>query len=61
MAGLLIRLFIKDSKNTGDPTVRRSCGTALAMLGIAINLLLFLANHVFPEHHSHHSKHDRNR
>ncbi len=43
MAGLLIRLFIKDSENTGDPTVRRSCGTALAMLGIAINLLLFLA------------------
>ena len=42
MAGLLIRLFVKNSENTGDPDVRRDYGTVCGFLSIAINLLLFL-------------------
>lgn len=42
MAGLLIKLFGKKG-DISDPAVRRSYGTVCGMLGITINLLLFLA------------------
>ncbi len=40
MTSLLIRLFIKDPKNTTSPAVRRAYGTLVSMVGILLNLLL---------------------
>ncbi len=40
MTSLLIRLFIKDAKNTASPTVRRAYGTMVSVVGIILNLLL---------------------
>ncbi len=40
MTSLLIRLFIKDPRNTASPIVRRSYGTMVSMVGIILNLLL---------------------
>lgn len=43
MTKLLIRLFVHDSDNSGDPEVRRSYGRFSGLVGIFTNLLLFLA------------------
>ena len=43
MTNLLIRLFIQDSQNTGDPHVRQRYGLLGSGVGIAVNVLLFAA------------------
>ena len=43
MTNLIMRLFVRDWKNTGDPTVREKCGRAAGLVGILTNLLLFAA------------------
>ncbi len=40
MTKLLIRLFIKDPRNTASPAVRRAYGTMVSVVGIVLNLLL---------------------
>ncbi len=40
MTSLLIRLFIKDPKNTASPAVRRAYGTMVSIVGIVLNLFL---------------------
>ncbi len=40
MTSLLIRLFVKDARNVGSPTVRRAYGTMVSTVGIVLNLLL---------------------
>ena len=40
MTALLIRLFIKDPHNITSPTVRRTYGTMVSIVGIILNLLL---------------------
>ncbi len=40
MTSLLIRLFIKDPRNTSNPAVRRAYGTMVSVVGIILNLLL---------------------
>ena len=40
MTSLLIRLFIKDPRNTASPAVRRAYGTMTSVVGIVLNLLL---------------------
>lgn len=40
MTSLLIRLFIKDSKNTSSPAVRTAYGTLASIVGVVLNLLL---------------------
>lgn len=40
MTGLLTKLFIKNSDNTSDPTVRKNYGTLSSIVGIIINLIL---------------------
>ena len=42
MTNLLIKLFVKDSKNTSDPAVRKRYGYLGAFTGIVLNVLLFL-------------------
>ena len=42
MTKLLLRLFIKDYKNTSDKKVRENYGTLSGVLGIICNLVLFL-------------------
>lgn len=42
MTQLLIRLFIKNSGNVSDPSVRESYGKFSGVVGIATNILLFL-------------------
>lgn len=41
MTNLLIRLFIKDYRNTSDPVVRERYGKFSGLVGIITNLLLF--------------------
>ena len=41
MTNLLIKLFVKDSKNTSDPAVRKRYGYLGAFTGIVLNILLF--------------------
>ena len=41
MTNLLLRLFVKDAKNTGSPKVRAAIGTMSGLVGIVCNLLLF--------------------
>lgn len=41
MVSLLLRMFVPDSKNTADPTVRRKYGEVCGFTGILLNLLLF--------------------
>lgn len=41
MTQLLLRLFIKDHGNTGDPKVRAAYGKLAGFVGIVCNLLLF--------------------
>lgn len=40
MTKLLLRLFVKNSKDTGDPLVRRAVGTLSSAVGILSNVLL---------------------
>lgn len=40
MTDLLVRLFVKDSKNINSPAVRRAYGTMVSVVGIILNLLL---------------------
>lgn len=42
MTNILIRLFVKDYKNTSDAEVRQRYGKFAGMVGILTNLLLFL-------------------
>ena len=41
MSGLLLRLFVKDYRNTEDPKVRGAYGKLAGVVGIVCNLLLF--------------------
>ncbi len=40
MTSLLIRLFVKNPKDTASPAVRRAYGTMVSVVGIVLNLLL---------------------
>ena len=42
MTNLLLRLFIKDPQNTGDPRVRSAIGSLSGIVGICCNAALFL-------------------
>lgn len=41
MTNLLLRLFIKNYKNTSDPKVRGAVGMLSGIVGIVCNLLAF--------------------
>lgn len=41
MTELLLRLFVKDHRNTDDPAVRSAVGKLAGLVGIVCNLLLF--------------------
>ena len=43
MISVLTKLFIHDSDNVSDPSVRRAYGTLCGVLGIVLNLILFVA------------------
>ena len=43
MTGLLVRLFIRDYQNVGDAAVRQKYGMLGGVVGIACNVVLFLA------------------
>lgn len=45
MISLLSRLFIKDHKNYTDPQVRQSYGTLCGLVGICLNILLFIGKY----------------
>ena len=40
MTDFILRLFVKDYENKKDPNVRRKCGSAVAIIGIIVNLFL---------------------
>ena len=40
MTDFILRIFVKDHKNVKDPNVRQKCGSAVAIVGILVNLLL---------------------
>lgn len=40
MTDFILRIFVKDHTNTKDPAVRQKCGSAVAIVGILVNLLL---------------------
>jgi divalent metal cation (Fe/Co/Zn/Cd) transporter len=42
LTSLLIKLFVKDSERVGDKRVRENYGTVTSVVGIIINLLLFV-------------------
>lgn len=42
MTDLILRIFIRDHKNTEDPAVRDKCGRVAGAVGIVTNFLLFL-------------------
>lgn len=46
MITLLSRLFIKDYANVGDQKVRRSYGILASIVGICLNILLFLGKYL---------------
>lgn len=43
MTELLAKIFVKNHKNTSDPSVRRAYGTMVSIVGTLLNLLLFAA------------------
>ena len=45
MLSLLIRIFIKNSGDVNDPSVRRAYGTLCSVYGIALNIFLFFAKY----------------
>lgn len=42
MTDLILRIFVRDHKNTEDPAVRDKCGRMAGAVGIVTNFLLFL-------------------
>ena len=42
MTDLILRIFVRDHKNTEDPTMRDKCGRVAGAVGIVTNFLLFL-------------------
>lgn len=42
MTDLILRIFVRDHKNTEDPAVRDKCGRVAGAVGIITNFLLFL-------------------
>ena len=42
MTDLILRIFVRDHKNTEDPAVRDKCGRVAGAAGIVTNFLLFL-------------------
>ena len=42
MTDLILRIFVRDHKNTEDPAVRDKCGRVAGDVGIVTNFLLFL-------------------
>ena len=42
MTDLILRIFVRDHKNTEDPAVRDKCGRVAGAVGIVTNCLLFL-------------------
>ncbi len=42
MTDLILRIFVRDHKNTEDPVVRDKCGRVAGAVGIVTNFLLFL-------------------
>ncbi len=46
MVALLSRLFIKDRKNYSDPAVRRKYGVLCGLIGIFLNVLLFIGKFI---------------
>lgn len=42
MTDLILRIFVRDHKNTEDPAVRDKCGRVTGAVGIVTNFLLFL-------------------
>ena len=46
MITLLSRLFIKDRENTSDAGVRRAYGMLCSLVGIGLNVLLFLGKYL---------------
>ena len=42
MTDLILRIFVRDQKNTEDPAVRDKCGRMAGAVGIVTNFLLFL-------------------
>lgn len=42
MTDLILRVFVRDHKNTEDPAVRDKCGRVAGAVGIVTNFLLFL-------------------
>ena len=43
MTGLLLRKFVRNYENTGDPAVRDAVGRLSGIVGILCNVLLFAA------------------
>ena len=46
MAALLSRIFIKDRTNYGDPSVRRKYGVLCGVIGIVLNIMLFIGKFI---------------
>ena len=46
MTDLLPRLFVRDHQNTSDPKVRAAYGTLSGVVGIVVNLLLFVGKFI---------------
>ena len=46
MTDLLPRLFVRDHENTSDPKVRAAYGTLSGVVGIVVNLLLFVGKFI---------------
>ena len=42
MTDLILRIFVRDHKNTEDPAVRDKCGRVAGAVGLVTNFLLFL-------------------
>ena len=41
MTNLILKLFVRDYKDTENPAVREKCGRVAGLVGIVTNLLLF--------------------
>ncbi len=41
MTEILVKLFVKDNKNTGNVKVRSAYGTMVSIVGVVLNILLF--------------------
>lgn len=46
MTEILVKLFVKDNKNTGDVKVRSAYGTMVSIVGVVLNVLLFAGKSV---------------